>query len=68
LNPTSEFDIFDAGLGRAVMEFASDNNLLARILLSLATAGYAFATIRADFNKPHATNPKWTRHARFHVV
>jgi len=50
------------------MEFAFDNNLLARILLTLATAGYAFATIRADFNKTHATNPKWTRHARFHVV
>jgi hypothetical protein len=42
--------------------------LLARILLTLVTLGYGFATILADFNKTHATNPKWTPHARFHVV
>ena len=42
--------------------------MLARVLLTLATAGYAFATVIADFNKTHATNPKWTPHARFHVV
>ena len=36
--------------------------------MTLATAGYAFATILADFNKTHATNPQWTPHARFHVV
>ncbi len=45
-----------------------DYSLLARILLTLATLGYGFATILADFNKTHATNPKWTPHARFHVV
>lgn len=45
-----------------------DLNLLARVLLTLATAGYAFVTVLADFNKTHATNPKWTPHARFHVV
>ena len=45
-----------------------DGNLIARILLTVATAGYAFATVLADFNKTHATNPKWTPHARFHVV
>ena len=50
------------------MHIAFDSNLLARILLTLATAGYAFATVLADFNKTHATNPKWTPHARFHVV
>jgi uncharacterized membrane protein len=42
--------------------------LLARILLTLVTLGYGFATIIADFNATHATNPKWTPHARFHVV
>ena len=42
--------------------------LLARILLTLVTFGYAFGTIIADFNQTHATNPKWTGHARFHVV
>jgi hypothetical protein len=50
------------------MHIAFDSNLLARVLLTLATAGYAFATVLADFNKTHATNPKWTPHARFHVV
>ena len=45
-----------------------DNNLLAKILLSLASIGYGFLTIKADFNKTHATNPLWTPHARFHVV
>ena len=41
---------------------------LARILLTLATLGYGLATIKADFNNTHATNPAWTGHARFHVV
>lgn len=50
------------------MEFASDGNLLARILLTLATLGYGLLTIKADFNRMHATNPLWTPHARFHVV
>jgi len=50
------------------MRIAFDLHLLARVLLTLATAGYAFATVLADFNKTHATNPKWTPHARFHVV
>jgi hypothetical protein len=47
---------------------AYDANLLARLLLTLATVGYGFVTIKADFNKTHATNPAWTPHARFHVV
>jgi hypothetical protein len=50
------------------MSIAFDYNLLARVLLTLVTLGYGFATILADFNKTHATNPKWTPHARFHVV
>ncbi len=50
------------------MSFAFDHILLARILFTLMTAGYAVGTVIADFNKTHATNPKWTGHARFHVV
>ena len=50
------------------MHIAFDTTLLARGLLTLVTLGYALATIFADFNKTHATNPKWTPHARFHVV
>ena len=50
------------------MSIAFDLNLLARILLTLVTIGYGFITVLADFNKTHATNPKWTPHARFHVV
>ena len=50
------------------MHIAFDSTLLARVLLTLATLGYGFVTILADFNKTHATNPKWTPHARFHVV
>ncbi len=42
--------------------------LVARLLLTLATVGYGFITIIADFNRTHATNPAWTPHARFHVV
>jgi hypothetical protein len=50
------------------MELFTDGNLAARILLTLVTAGYSVVTILADLNKTHATNPKWTPHARFHVV
>lgn len=45
-----------------------DHNLIARLLLTLATIGYGAITVLADFNKTHATNPRWTPHARFHVV
>jgi hypothetical protein len=45
-----------------------DHNLVARVLLTLVTLGYGAVTILADFNATHATNPKWTPHARFHVV
>jgi hypothetical protein len=50
------------------MPIAFDLTLLARVLLTLVTIGYGFITVLADFNKTHATNPKWTPHARFHVV
>jgi hypothetical protein len=50
------------------MEFASDGNIVARLLLTLATLGYGVVTLKADFNATHATNPRWTPHARFHVV
>jgi hypothetical protein len=50
------------------MRIAFDHILLARVLFTLTTAGWALATVLADFNKTHATNPKWTPHARFHVV
>lgn len=50
------------------MDLAPDHNLLARVLLTLATLGYSAITVLADFNKTHATNPQWTPHARFHVV
>ena len=39
-----------------------------RLLLTVATLGYGLVTMRADFNRTHATNPLWTPHARFHVV
>ena len=48
------------------MSFGYD--LLARVLLTLVTLGYGFVTVLADFKKTHATNPRWTPHARFHVV
>jgi hypothetical protein len=50
------------------MPFTFDHMLLARVLFTLTTTGWAFATVLADFNNTHATNPKWTPHARFHVV
>ena len=45
-----------------------DRIFIARILFTVATAGWGVLTIIADFNKTHAANPKWTPHARFHVV
>ena len=50
------------------MDLVYDSNLIARLLITVITVGYGFVTVLADFNKTHATNPKWTPHARFHVV
>ncbi len=50
------------------MTVVFDHILLARILFTVATLGWGAVTVLADFNNTHATNPKWTPHARFHVV
>ena len=49
------------------MDPSYDNNLIARILLTVMTAGYALVTVKSDFNRARATNPVWTPHVRFHV-
>jgi hypothetical protein len=56
------------GLLRERTIMGVDRILIARILLTLVSLGYGLATVFADFNKTHATNPQWTPHARFHVV
>lgn len=39
-----------------------------KILVTLAVLGFSVIPALADLNATHATNPTWTRHARFHVV
>src|SRR5262245_7128751 len=57
------------GISEVILDMQERSMLAAaRILLTLAVVGYAVITIIADFNKTHATNPRWTPHARFHVV
>jgi len=50
------------------MSIAFDQYLVARVLFTLTTVGWGLLTVFADFNKTHASNPKWLPHARFHVV
>jgi hypothetical protein len=40
----------------------------ARLLLSSLAATQGLAPLRIDLRPTHATNPLWTRHARFHIV
>ena len=42
--------------------------LTAKVLLTLATLGYAAIPALVDSNQTHATNPGWDPHARLHVV
>ena len=42
--------------------------LLGLAIMSLAILMYGVIPLFADLNQTHATNPRWTAHARFHVV
>jgi 4-hydroxybenzoate polyprenyltransferase len=46
----------------------SDNRIVARVMLTVLCASQGLGTAAIDLNRTHATNPQWTKHARFHVV
>jgi len=50
------------------MESLFEQNLVARVLLTLLAVLLCIGPAKADFNATHATNPLWPGHARFHVV
>jgi len=41
---------------------------IAQYLLALLCGIQGLATLAIDLRRTHATNPEWTRHARYHVV
>ena len=43
-------------------------NILGLSMMSVAIFMYGVIPLFADLNRTHATNPKWPKHARFHVV
>jgi hypothetical protein len=41
---------------------------LGQLFMSIAIVQYGVVPLIADLNSTHATNPRWSTHARFHVV